>query len=196
MKLYGISNWSRLTWFIDVNVEETVKRYYAELDELKGQTPDVREMSEDNVFRLDPGGPLLTKIPSISFVINEITFEIQPHNAEHMVWELEKRGKEDVEGIIRFHNESTMALISKELRDLLVEKLKEINKSDEAMHAEITKAETYESVADHENLALFASPKIDIGNGQTVDIKELREEAKNLGEEIHEHDEADWWKDD
>lgn len=118
----------------DVNL---ITNYIWETSNSVGDTEKDFEIEDHDICKLDPGGMYNTKIPHVKFKINGASFDVQLSRIEDVLYCMEG-GKERVPGYIRFRQWRWFVILPKLMFINLKEKLKELEKSDEAMNAELT----------------------------------------------------------
>lgn len=109
------------------------------INEKKIDKGDVIRRDED-ICRLDPGGMLNMKEEWIQFYIDGSSFEIQLTKVSWVLAKL-KRAKERIPSCRRIGLFHYNVICSTRMCLLLIEKLKELDKTDAALHAEIDDAE-------------------------------------------------------
>lgn len=102
-------------------------------------------IEDRDVCNLDPGGMYNIKIPHKEFIINNIKFDVQLSRIEDVLYCM-KKGKERVPGYIRFSQWKCHVIISKLMFLKLEEKLRQLDKTDEAMNAELTERLIYDDL--------------------------------------------------
>lgn len=105
-------------------------------------------MVEDlDICKLDPGGMYNTKIPHTQFEIDGAKFDVQLSRIEDVLYCMED-GKERIPGYIRFRQWRWFVILPKLMFMKLKDKLKELEKSDEAMNAELTERNIYDDLVE------------------------------------------------
>jgi len=94
---------------------------------------------------LDPGGMYCMKIPHKEFTIDGFAFDVQLSRIEEVLYLMEF-SKERIPGYIRFPLWRWFVIVPKDVFKKVKEYLKELEKSDEALHAELTEKEILDDV--------------------------------------------------
>jgi len=93
-------------------------------------------IEEEEVCRLDPGGMLFMGEPWFQFEVEGYRFEVQLSKVGWVKSKVE-RAKERIPGCRRIGMWMWNIICSLRLKNLLLEKLEELSRSDEALHAQL-----------------------------------------------------------
>lgn len=118
-------------------------------------TPCEFLVKKETICCLDPGGMYNFKIPHTQFKIGSIEFDIQLSRIEDVLYCMEY-GTERIPGYIRFRQWKYFVILPKLMFLKLKEKLEELEKSDEAMNAELTEKNIYDELCAR---GIIISPK-------------------------------------
>jgi len=129
---------------IDADVDVITKHIW-ETSNSVGDTKREFGVEDLDICKLDPGGMYNTKIPHVQFEINGTSFDIQLSRIEDVLYCMEG-GKERIPGYIRFRQWRWFVILPKLMFIKLKEKLKELEKTDEAMNAELTERNIYDDL--------------------------------------------------
>ena len=131
---------------IDADVDVITKHIW-ETSNSVGDTEREFDVEDLDICKLDPGGMYNMKIPHVKFEINGTSFDIQLSRIEEVLYCMED-GKERIPGYIRFRQWRWFVILPKLMFIKLKEKLKELEKSDEAMNAELTERNIYDDLVE------------------------------------------------
>jgi len=113
------------------------------IDQMWKTSQTLAPISSDQVQRkvlttipLDPGGKYFESIPSFHFEVDGYRFNIQACKVETVRSKIEK-AQERIPGYIRFHLYLFNYLVPTEMFYRLLNKLKELETTDQALHAEL-----------------------------------------------------------
>ena len=100
---------------------------------------------EKESLSLDTGGMYCMKIPHKEFEIDGYKFDVQLSRIEGVLYQM-NRGTERVPGYMRFPMWRWLVIMPKETFCRVKEYLQELEKSSEALHAELTEQEIKDSL--------------------------------------------------
>jgi hypothetical protein len=144
--LYHATSWDVTPMFIlDDNVDLITKHIWNTSTSVKDLPCEFHEFGNHQVCRLDPGGMYFMKTPHVQFEIDGYKFDIQISRIEQVLY-LMNRAKERIPGYMRFPMWRWLMIFPKDVFERVKVKLEEMEKSDDAMHAELTEKEVFDSI--------------------------------------------------
>lgn len=126
---------------IDGDVDHITKYIFNTSTSIPNGTERIFYSSTEERCNLDPGGMYFLKVPKTSFEIDGLKFEIQISKSAEIL-SLMEYAKERVPYFKRFSTFNYYVIISVGLFEKLKVKLKEIELSNESLHAELYEMET------------------------------------------------------
>ena len=129
---------------IDDNVEYITQHIWATSDSVKNLPCEFGAFEKESLS-LDPGGMYCMKIPHKNFIIDGYNFDVQISRIEEVLYCMD-RGKERIPGYIRFPMWRWLVIMPKETFVKVRQFLIDLEKSDEALHAELTEKEIKSSL--------------------------------------------------
>jgi len=126
---------------------DIITKYIWETSESVGEAEREFMIEDEDTCKLDPGGMYNMKIPHAQFNIDGASFDIQLSRIEDVLYLME-HGKERIPGYIRFRQWRWFVILPKLMFIKLKDKLKELEKSDAAMNAELTERNIYDDLVE------------------------------------------------
>lgn len=140
------------------DVEEVTKHIWETSKSLIPGTERKFQIEDEEICKLDPGGLYHTKIPHKQFEIDNNKFDIQLSKIEDVLISLEY-AKERVPGYMRFRLWRHFVILPVDIFNKLKNYLIDLEKSDEALHSELTEHLVYDDLIEKGFIIKFPRKK-------------------------------------
>jgi len=131
---------------VDDNIDFITKHIWETSESVKDLPCEFGGFDKDSLS-LDPGGMYCTKIPHKEFEVAGFKFDVQLSRIERVLYQM-NRATERVPGYMRFPLWRWLVIMPKDVFDKVKEYLVFLEKSDEALNAELNEKEIMDGLYD------------------------------------------------